>query len=57
MLPIPGLGVSLIPSLLNCLINRGGYSAVVEITLEFSLGSLNSRTHQGPWAMEPSNGF
>lgn len=36
---------------------QGGYSAVVEVTLEISSGSLNSRTHQGPWAVEPSNGF
>lgn len=57
MLYIPSLGVSLIPSLLNCVINMGGYSIVVEITLDFRSGNLNSRIHQGPWTMEPSSGF
>lgn len=31
-----------------------GQGAIVEITLDFGSGSLNSRTHQSPWAMEPS---
>lgn len=55
MLLTGGQGVSIIPSLsLNCVVNMWGHSAIVEITLDFGLGSLNSRTYHGLWAMEPS---
>lgn len=31
-----------------------GHNAIVEITLDFDSGSLNSMPSHGPWAMEPS---
>lgn len=55
MLRTVGQGISIIPSLsLNCIINNVGQSAIVDITLDFGSGILNSRTHHGAWAMEPS---
>lgn len=55
MLLTRGQGVSIIPSLsLNCVINMWEHSAIVEITLDFGSGSLNSRTFPNPsiWVPE-----